>query len=75
MCDQHNVWATIGDNTGQNTDKGYTLNPRTEIKIPNSIWNRTRVAGLEGSDSTEHATATDKLAYSLLRTVNINDFL
>ena len=53
MCVQHNVRASAEDNTGQNTDKEHTPNPRTEIKI------RTRVAGLEGRDSTDHATATD----------------
>ena len=35
-------------------------NPRTEIKIPDPAGNRTRGAGLEGRDSTGHATATDK---------------
>ena len=34
MCGQHNVRASAGDNTGQNTDEGHTPNPRTEIKIP-----------------------------------------
>ena len=59
MCGQHNVRASAGDNTGQNTDKGHTLNPRTEIKIPDPAGNRTRAAGLEGRDSTDHAMATD----------------
>ena len=36
-----------------------TPNPRTEIKIPDPAGNRTRVAGWEGRDSTDHATATD----------------
>ena len=60
MCGQHNVSASVEDNTGQNTDKGHTPNPRTEIKIPDSAGNRTLAAGLEGMDSTEHATATDR---------------
>ena len=59
MCDQHNVRASAEDNTGQNAVKGHTPNPRTEIKIPDSTENRTRAAGLEGRDSTDHATATD----------------
>ena len=45
MCGQHIARASAEDNTGQNTDKGHTLNPRTEIKIPNRAGNRTRVAG------------------------------
>ena len=48
MCGQHNVRASAGDNTGQNTGKGHTPNPRTEIKIPDPAGNRTRAAGLEG---------------------------
>ena len=52
MCGQHNVRASSEDNTGQNTDKGHTPNPRTEIKIPDP-------AGLEDRNSTDHATATD----------------
>ena len=34
MYGQHNVGASAGDSTGQNTDKGHTLNPRIGIKIP-----------------------------------------
>ena len=59
MCGQHNVRASAVDNTGQNTFKGHTPNPRREIKIPDPAVNRTRAAGLEGRDSTDHATATD----------------
>ena len=66
MCGQHNVRASAEDNTGQNIDKGHTPNPRTEIKIPDPAGNRTRAAGLEGRDSTNHATATDG-AKNLLR--------
>ena len=58
MCGQHNVRASAEDNTGQNTK--YTPNHRTEIKIPDPAANRTRTAGLEGRDSTDHATATDQ---------------
>ena len=61
MCGQHNVRAYAEDNTEQNTDKGHTQtpNPRTEIKIPDPAGNRTPAAGLEGRDSTYHATAMD----------------
>ena len=55
MCGQHNVRASAEGNT----DKGNTPNPRTEIKIPDLAGNRTRAAGLEGMDSTDHGTATD----------------
>ena len=53
MCGQHNVRASAEDNTG------HTPNPRTDIKIPDPAGNGTRAAGLEGRDSTDHATATD----------------
>ena len=56
---KHNVRATAEDNTGQNTDKGHTPSPRIGIKIPDPTGNRTRVAGVEGRDSTDHASATD----------------
>ena len=39
-------------------DKGHTPNPKIGIKIPDPAGNRTRVAGLEGRDSTDHVTAT-----------------
>ena len=64
MCGQHNVRDSAGDNTGQNTHKGHTPNPRTEIKIfePAELGPPPpRRAGLEGRDSTDHATATDPL--------------
>ena len=44
MCDQQNVRAFAEDNRGQNTDKGHTPNPRTEIKIPDPAGNQTRAA-------------------------------
>ena len=53
------VRASAEDNTGQNTDKGHIPNSRIEIKIPDPAGNRTLAAGLEGRDSTEHATATE----------------
>ena len=55
MCGQHNVRASAEDNIGQNTDKGHTHNPRTEIKIPEPSGNLTLAAGLEGRDSTDDA--------------------
>ena len=61
MCGQHNVMASAEDSTGQNTDKGHTPNPRTEIKIPDPAGNRTQATKLEGRDSTDHATTTDML--------------
>ena len=68
MCGQHNARASVEDNTGQNRDKGHTPYPRTEIKIPDSAGNRTRVAGVEFRDSTDHATATD-IVKSILKIV------
>ena len=59
MCGQHNVRASAEDNTGRNTDKGHTPNPRTEIKTSDPAGNRTRAARLEGRDSTDHATEAD----------------
>ena len=41
--------------------KEYTPNLRTEIKIPDPAGNRTRAAGLEGRDSTDHVTVMDRL--------------
>ena len=70
MCGQHNGRASAEDNTGQNTDKGHTPNPRTEIKIPDPAVNRTGAAGLKGRDSTDHATATDNLEYAVLKSYN-----
>ena len=45
--------ASAGDNTGQNTKD---IEP---IPIPDPTGNRIRTAGLEGKDSTDHATVTD----------------
>ena len=38
-------------------NKGHNPNPRIGIKIPDPAGNRTRVAWLEGRDSTDQATA------------------
>ena len=48
MCGQHNVRASAGDNTEQNTDKAHTPNPRTEIKILDPAGNLTRVTERQG---------------------------
>ena len=64
MCGQHNVRASAEDNTKD------TPNPRTEIKMPDPAGNRTRAAGLEGRDSTDHAKATDPLNYAELNLVH-----
>ena len=42
-------------------DRTHTPNPRIGIKIPDPAGNVTWAAGLEGRDSTDHATATDYL--------------
>ena len=51
---QQNIRATVREHR-----TGHTPNPRIGIKIPDPAGNRTRAAGLEGRDSTDHATATD----------------
>ena len=58
MCGEHNVRATAGDKTGQNTDNGHTPSPRREIKIPDPAGIRTRAPDSEGKHSTDHPTAT-----------------
>ena len=65
MCGQHNVRASAGDNTGQNTDNEHTY-PRTEIKITDPAGNPTSAAGLEGRNPTDHATETDILFLNFL---------
>ena len=62
MCGYQNVTASAGDNTGQNTEDTQP-NPRIGIKILNPAGNRTQAAGLEGWDSTNHATETDCYIY------------
>ena len=63
MCGQHKVMVSAGDSIRQNTDKGHTPNPRIGIKISDPDGNRTKVARLEGRDSTNHATDILKFAY------------
>ena len=57
MRGQHIVRATAWDNTGQNT-RTHTQS-QDRIKISDSAENRTRAAGLEGADSTDHAREKD----------------
>ena len=57
LCGHQNVRAIIKDNTEQNTKD--TASARIEIKIPDLDGNLTLVAGLEGRDSTDHATTTE----------------
>ena len=56
-CGHHNVRAFAEDNTRQHTKD--RPNPRIGVEIPDPAGNRTRASGLEGRDSTDHATATD----------------
>ena len=67
MCSQPNVRASAEDNT----DKGHTPNPRTETKIPDPAETRTRAAGLEDRDSTDHATATDTYRAYSIKIINL----
>ena len=64
MCGQHNLRVFAEDNTRQNTEKGHTPNPKTEIKIPDPAGNRTRAARLEGRDSIDHVYASLSLSSS-----------
>ena len=69
MCGQHNIRATAEDNTGLTTDKGHTRSPMIGIKIPDPAGNLSRAAGLEGRDSTDHATATDEISILIFRII------
>ena len=53
--EEYRLWTRTVDRT---QDKGNTPNPRIWIKISDHAGNRTWVAGLEGRDSTDHASAT-----------------
>ena len=53
-----------GNNIGQNTDKGFASSPRIEIKISDP-------AGLEGRDSTDHATATNLLTFHVPNLISL----
>ena len=73
ICGQQNVRALARDNTGQNIEKGYTLSLMIEIKISDIDGNRTRDARLEGSNSTDDATATD--SYYIMNYYLSSDFM
>ena len=54
------MWSAGYQDLHQSTqDKWQTLSPRIEIKTPDPAGNRTRVARLEESDSTDQATVID----------------
>ena len=44
---------------------GHMPKPRIGIKIPDPAGNRTQAAGLEGRDSTDHATATNVVNFCI----------
>ena len=59
MCGQHNVRASAGNNTGQNTKDTHPI-PGQKLKfLTPRESNPGRRAGLEGRDSIDHATATN----------------
>ena len=50
--------------TTQTENKGHTLSPKIEMKIPETVDNRSRAAGLGDMDSIHQAIATDKYLIS-----------
>ena len=58
--------------TGQNTDKGLTPNPRIEIQIPDPAKIRTRAAGLEARDRHVKSPLWIKV---ILQFINIEYFI
>ena len=58
-----NVWSAhcqgLRRRQHRTEHKGHTPNPRIGIKIPHPAGNLTLADGMEGMDSTDHATATD----------------
>ena len=64
MCGHHNIRASAEDNTVQNTKDTHPIPGQN--KIPDPAENRTRAVGLEVRDSTDHATATDKISTQLV---------
>ena len=58
MYGQHNVRAST-ETAQDRTQTKDTPNPRIGVKIPDPAGNQIRAAGLEGRDSTDHATAMD----------------
>ena len=55
MCGQHNVRASAGDNTGHTKDTHPIPGQKLKFLTPPGIE-----PGLEGRDSTDHATVADK---------------
>ena len=66
------MWSAQCQGLRRRSHKGHTPTPRTEIKIPDPAGNRTRAAGLEGMDSTDHATATDILVNTNIKLNELN---
>ena len=57
----------------ETTQDELTLRPRIEIKISDPAGNRTWAVGLEGRDSTDHATETDIIIIIIIIIIiNIN---
>ena len=70
MCGQHNVRASVGDSTGQNTDKGHSPNPRVGIKISDPAGNVTRArrVGRQGFYRPRHGYGYKKIyIYAILQ--------
>ena len=73
-----NVWSAhcqgLRRRQHRTEHKGNTPNPRTEIKILYPTGNRTLAAGLEGRDSTDHATATRRIKLMLMEEYSFSFF-
>ena len=63
MCGQHNVRASAGDSTGQNTKDTHPIRGQ-ELKFLTPPGIEPGPQGLEGRDSTDHATATDNFNFN-----------
>ena len=81
LCPEHGKWIWINKLESLLLLLLFTVpQARTEIKIPDpAVVNWTRAVGLESRDSTDQATATDKLEslklYIITKTKNKNAFL
>ena len=71
MCGQHNMRASAGDNTGQNT-KGTHPIPGQKLKFLTPQGIELGPPRLEGRDSTNHATATDSFEFTRQNFHNLN---
>ena len=60
---QHNIRATTGDSTRQNTDKIHKPRHRIEINIPNFSGKRTRDRGLEGMNTAKLHNSQKRLKF------------